>query len=65
MNKHPYEKEFVEVYNASVEHDNKTGKVDQKHAIELAKAYAELHIPEWHRKLFVEDFKDFYYHMFD
>lgn len=62
---HPYYKDFVKIYNTSVEHDNKLGKCDSMHAYALAEAYAELHVCEWHRELFLKDFKDFYYHMFD
>ena len=62
---HPYYQDFVRIYNASVIHDNKLGKLDTEHAHELAEAYAELHIPEHHQRLFLNDWEEFYYHMFD
>ena len=62
---HPYYKDFVKIYNTSVEHDNKLGKCDSMHAYALAEAYAELHIPEHHQHLFLNDWEEFYYHMFD
>lgn len=62
---HPYFNDFVKIYNQSVEHDNKTGKLDSAHAHKLAKDYAEKHVCEWHRELFLRDWETFYYHMFD
>lgn len=60
-----YFNEFVKIYNESVNYDNKHGKVDQNHAHELAKEYAEAFIAERNRAKFIREWEDFYYHMFD
>lgn len=62
---HPYYPDFVKIYNKSVEHDNKLGKLDTAHAHKLAEEYAKEHVNEWHRELFLRDWEEFYYHMFD
>ena len=57
---HPYYKEFVQIYNASVKHDERLGKHDHQFAYDYAKQFADEKITSWHKDIFLEHFAIFY-----
>lgn len=61
-----YYNTFVAIYNESVRLDNIDGKVNQSRAHKLARAWASINLNNKNaEKKFINEWEEFYYHMFD